>query len=224
MGSSDGVETVKLAVTAKADWFAHGVAVFLESTVPSATVMPAPRFADMDRLVGRGWPDVVVVALPTRRDGDMAHLASVADRWSQARLLVLSSDYFPDTAERARAVGAHAYVTIGCAPESIAEAARAARAGSPFYACAPADGLGDGAAPRHLPEDLDARLAKLTRRERQVMELLGGGYANREIAEALNLREGTVRIYVHRVIRQLGLRNRVDVALCAQSLGRPSSE
>ncbi len=50
------------------------------------------------------------------------------------------------------------------------------------------------------------------------MELLGQGYANREIAQQLGLREGTIRIYVHRVIRQLGLRNRVDVALCASRL------
>jgi DNA-binding NarL/FixJ family response regulator len=50
------------------------------------------------------------------------------------------------------------------------------------------------------------------------MELLGQGYSNREIAQTLGLREGTIRIYVHRVIQQLGLRNRVDVALCASRL------
>jgi DNA-binding NarL/FixJ family response regulator len=54
------------------------------------------------------------------------------------------------------------------------------------------------------------------------MDLLGQGYANRDIAEALGLREGTIRIYVHRVIRQLGMRNRVDVALCASRMRKPA--
>jgi DNA-binding NarL/FixJ family response regulator len=215
-------DPITLAVTARTDWFAHGVAVFLENALTNAIVIPASRCADMADLIDRGWPDMIAVALPTRRQADMAHLDTVHARWPQAELLVLSSDYFEDTAERARAVGARAYVTTGCDPDSVARAVHAARAGEHFFPCdghrsGPTDA---GVSPRHMPDDLDERVAKLTRREREVMEMLGRGYANREIAAALNLREGTVRIYVHRVIRQLGLRNRVDVALCAQSLGR----
>jgi DNA-binding NarL/FixJ family response regulator len=185
--------------------------------LPSATVIPAVRFVEMDGLVDRGWADVVGVAVPTRREPDMILLSEVRNRWPAARLVVLSSDHFPDTAATARDVEANAYVTIGCAPETVAEALRAAKCGESFY---PGDLGATPAQPRpmHAPEDLDARIAKLTSRERQVMDMLGHGCANDDIAEKLNLREGTVRIYVHRVIKKLGLRNRLDVALCARSV------
>jgi len=70
-----------------------------------------------------------------------------------------------------------------------------------------------------VPEDIEARLGRLSARERDVMRLLGQGCANQDVAERLHLKPGTVRIYVHRIIRQLGLRNWLDVALCASRFG-----
>jgi DNA-binding NarL/FixJ family response regulator len=53
----------------------------------------------------------------------------------------------------------------------------------------------------------------LTRRERQVAILLGGGFTtNREIASALEITEGTAANYVQRVMTRLDLRTRAQVA------------
>lgn len=53
---------------------------------------------------------------------------------------------------------------------------------------------------------------QLTRRERQVSELLAEGMTNKEIARTLGIELSTVKNHVHRVLRKMNLRRRVDVA------------
>jgi DNA-binding NarL/FixJ family response regulator len=61
--------------------------------------------------------------------------------------------------------------------------------------------------------DDDPRFAKLTEREREVMELLADGLSNRQIAERVGLAEKTVKNYVSAVLGKLGLQSRTQAAL-----------
>ncbi|MEU8630776.1 response regulator transcription factor [Amycolatopsis sp. NPDC048633] len=62
---------------------------------------------------------------------------------------------------------------------------------------------------RHPPTD---DLATLTERERDVLELIGQGLSNREIAERLFLAEKTVKNYVTSVLAKLGMQRRTQAA------------
>jgi len=53
----------------------------------------------------------------------------------------------------------------------------------------------------------------LTLREREVLELIGQGCHNQEIAARLGLATGTVKVHLKNIFRKLGLRSRVDAAL-----------
>jgi ATP/maltotriose-dependent transcriptional regulator MalT len=62
--------------------------------------------------------------------------------------------------------------------------------------------------------------AHLTKRENEVLALLGEGQTNREIASALFISEVTAKVHVRNVLRKLGARNRTEAALKAARVER----
>jgi two-component system, NarL family, response regulator DevR len=61
----------------------------------------------------------------------------------------------------------------------------------------------------------DPRLARLTPQERRILELIGEGMTNRQIATSLSLAEKTVKNYVSSLLGKLGMGSRTQAALFA---------
>ncbi|BFP57068.1 response regulator [Streptomyces griseus] len=61
----------------------------------------------------------------------------------------------------------------------------------------------------------DERLAVLSERERSVLDLVGEGLTNRQIAERLYLSEKTVKNHISRLLGKLGVERRVQAAVIA---------
>lgn len=59
------------------------------------------------------------------------------------------------------------------------------------------------------------RRGKLSGRESEVLELLGQGLSNRQIAQRLFISEVTVKVHVRRIFQKLGVRSRIEAALLA---------
>ena len=57
---------------------------------------------------------------------------------------------------------------------------------------------------------------RFNQRELSILRLLGQGKSNREIAQALNLTEGTIKNYITRILNQLDVRDRTQAALWSQ--------
>jgi DNA-binding NarL/FixJ family response regulator len=57
------------------------------------------------------------------------------------------------------------------------------------------------------------RVVRLTRRESQLVALLAQGLKNKEIAYALTLSEGTVKVYLSRLFEELAVKDRFELAL-----------
>jgi len=58
----------------------------------------------------------------------------------------------------------------------------------------------------------------LTRRERELIELVRQGLRNRDIAAELGVTEGTVKVYLHAIFDKLQVENRTELALRAGEL------
>lgn len=58
---------------------------------------------------------------------------------------------------------------------------------------------------------------KMTRREKEIIELIGQGLSNKEIAQNLNLATHTVKSHVHNILEKLALHSRLQVAAYSHS-------
>ncbi|WP_137991147.1 response regulator [Streptomyces vilmorinianum] len=70
----------------------------------------------------------------------------------------------------------------------------------------------------------DQRLAALSERERSVLDLIGEGLTNRQIAKQLYLSEKTVKNHISRLLGKLGVERRVQAAVIAAQAHEHDSE
>src|SRR5690606_32849718 len=73
----------------------------------------------------------------------------------------------------------------------------------------------------HTPSDssADAERARLTAREREIVQCLARGESNKVIARNLNVAESTVKIHIQNILKKLNLSSRVQVAVYAVGHG-----
>jgi two-component system, NarL family, response regulator DevR len=68
---------------------------------------------------------------------------------------------------------------------------------------------------REPPDEVDAELDRLTDQERRILDLIGEGRTNRQIAEEMFLAEKTVKNYVSNLLAKLGMHRRTEAAALA---------
>lgn len=67
--------------------------------------------------------------------------------------------------------------------------------------------------------EVEPKIARLTRRERQVIGLVEQGLTNKEIATRLRIEVQTVKNHVHNILEKLDLKRRMEVARFARTIG-----
>ncbi|MEU6977853.1 MULTISPECIES: response regulator transcription factor [unclassified Streptomyces] len=175
--------------------------------------------ASAEQALARGpalRPDVAVldVRLP---DGDgISVCRELRSRMPDVACLMLTSFDDEDALLDAIMAGAAGYVLKQIKGSDLVAAVRTVATGQsmldPATTARLMHSLRDPEAAKP-PED--ERLAALSDRERSVLELIGEGLTNRQIAKRLYLSEKTVKNHISRLLGKLGVERRVQAAVIA---------
>jgi two-component system, NarL family, response regulator DesR len=151
-------------------------------------------------------PDVVVtdIEMPGLSGLELAN--ELRRRGSSARIIILTTFARPGYLRRALEAGASGYLLKDAPSHRLADAIRRVHGGG-------------RAVDPELAAEAWSESDPLTDRERQVLRLAAEGEAGAEIAEKLELSEGTVRNYLSEAISKLGAKNRVEAARIARVKG-----
>jgi DNA-binding NarL/FixJ family response regulator len=165
-------------------------------------------------------PDVILmdVRMP-KLDGIEATRRIVASG-SAARVLILTTYDLDEYVYAAIRAGASGFLLKDVEPAQLVDAVRVVARGDALLAPTVTRRLLERFADA-LPgaPTVPAELVSLTRREREILELVATGLSNAEIAERLVLGETTVKSHVSSVLRKLGLRDRVQAVVLAYQAG-----
>lgn len=163
-------------------------------------------------------PDVAVldVRLP---DGNGIELCrDLLSRMPNLRCLMLTSFSSDEAMLDAILAGASGYVIKDIKGMELAKAIKEVGAGRSLLDNRAATALMSRV--RDAAERADP-LSGLTSQERVLLELLGEGLTNRQIASRMFLAEKTVKNYVSRLLTKLGLERRTQAAAFVSRLDRP---
>ncbi len=208
--------TVRVLVVDDHAMVRMGLVQLLTSTPGLEVVGEAADGLEAVARVAELHPDVVLMDLQMpRMDGVRATREITAA--SRSQVLVLTSFSDTDRIVDALDAGAMGYTLKDADPEDLLEAIRAvARGESPLH-------------PRVARQLLTARTRgrsagqTLTAREKEVLELVRQGLANKQVARRLEISERTVKAHLTSIYSSIGVTDRTSAALWAQRHRNPDA-
>lgn len=165
-----------------------------------------------------------------------ASIRAIRETYPSVKIAVLSGSDLRQDIIGAMDGGAHGYIIKSAPPDESLDALRRILAGQIYVPPALADiGGAEPMTPRARPaaaapetrrEPAPERpcgpnvidLTQFTARQQDVLKLLAQGLSNKEIARALGLGEGTIKIHLAAIYRALRARNRTEAAALAARL------
>jgi DNA-binding NarL/FixJ family response regulator len=191
----------------------EGLVTILE-LVPGLEVVGAGGDgADAIELVARHEPDVVLMDLRMPRIDGVEATRTIRAAHPATQVVVLTTYADDDSVLAALAAGAIGFLTKDASRDEIRLALEAAAAGhahlDPAAHAALVGAASTSASSAAPPPD------GLTRRELEVLALIGEGLSNGEIAAELYLSEATVKTHVNRIFAKTRSRDRAQAVAYA---------
>jgi two-component system NarL family response regulator len=173
-------------------------------------------------LVGQQIFDIVILDVGLPGIGGIEACHQIKQLQPHLPVLILTSHSRPALIKRLIEAQAQGYCVKGVAAETLILAIRSLAAGASWW---------DAIASQQIQTAFRTDLAEvaiepsdpapnpLTKREQEILTLIASGKSNQEIAEALYIAPGTVRVHVHTILQKLEVRDRTQAAIRAIQMG-----
>lgn len=204
----------------------YGLSLAIRQRYADAVIVEAGSLAEgLDKLRSLSHVTAVLYDLHMEEEDELEGLSTMLEAAGDVPLIVVSGAGDNRTIANCIRAGARGFVSKGCEGVVLDQALPIVLGGG-IYAPAPppmvtASLTAKGSAPhaRQAVQKVGGPVEALTDRQREVLALLLEGQSNKEIARALGVLEGTVKVHLRAIMMRLGARNRTQLALAAVKAG-----
>ena len=216
--------TIRVVVVDDHPLFREGVVNTLETNPDFEVVEQGDSAEDAVKLAKEFLPDIILLDI-TMPGGGIKATQTVSTICPVTKVVILTVSEDDDDVMTALKSGARGYILKGVGGAQLQSILKDIYNGEIFITPELAAGvLLDLATPK---EDVGTDtlkkanpLEELTKRERQILELVGKGQTNKSIGKQLGITEKTVKHYMSNILAKLHVRNRVEAALLAHKLSK----
>jgi DNA-binding NarL/FixJ family response regulator len=187
--------------------FRAALALTLRRLMPEALLIEVATHGELETALARSG-DVKLVLLDLRMPGahGLSSLVFLRGEYPNVSVAIISGGAFAETIARARQLGASAFIPKSAPIDTIAQALSCVIRGERWF-------------PEHddAPTErgllLQDRLTALTPQQFRVLKYLADGLLNKQIADMLDISEGTVRAHVTAILRKLRVSTRTQAVI-----------
>jgi two-component system NarL family response regulator len=186
----------------------EGLSLILGTLPDMAVVAQASTGEEAFELFLKLEPDVLILDLQMPGEGGVSTVKRLLKKRPGAKILILTTYDTDEDIYRTMLAGAIGYVLKDTPSDELFVAIRTIASGQ-----------------RYMSRTAGAKLAgrigapQITERELSVLRCVAAGQANKEIAGALGISEGTVKSHVNNIMQKLGVILAQTAAICALRKG-----
>lgn len=182
-----------------------GLRLLLEAQPDLSVIGDAANGREAVRQVARLCPDVVVMDIAMPELNGIEAAREIGEVCPSTQIIILSIHSTTEHVFRALQAGARGYLLKESAGIEVVNAVRAVHAGHRYLSQKISDSLVDDYVRQRQAAEAKSPLARLSPREREVLQLVVEGKSSAEIADTLSLSVKTVETYRTRLMHKLGV-------------------
>ena len=209
-------QTVRVLIADDQTLFRVGLARLLEEDPRVEIVGQAGDGAEAVKLAGSVMPDVILMDLKMPNVDGIEATKQILAKHPSVKVLLLTTFEADNHVIQALKAGASGYILKDSRPDSIVSSLLAVMAGERVMASAVANRVLEMLTGTTTPKEF---YDGLTGREIEILKLLAGGMANKQIAYKLKISEKTVRNHVSNMYEKLNIYDRSQAVLYAVRKG-----
>ncbi len=192
--------------------FRAALVLTVSRLMPGALLIEVASHAELEKALARSG-DVKLVLLDLRMPGarGLSSLVFLRGEYPEVSVAIISGGAYAESIRRARKLGASAFIPKSASIDTIAQALSCVIRGELWYPDHEDTPTGRG-------QLLQEQLTKLTPQQFLVLKYLADGMLNKQIADILDISEGTVRAHVTAILRKLRVSTRTQAVILVTEL------
>ena len=197
----------------------QGIRSLLELSDDIRVAAEAADGAQAVEVIPQAKPDVVLLDMRMPGMSGLDVLNALAQKNALPPTIILTTFDDDQLVLAGLKAGARGYLLKDVSLEQLVEAVKTVAGGGSLVAPVVTQRLLTGL--ERMQNDFTSldQPDPLTERETEILRLMASGYSNKEIANSLNVAEGTVKNHVSNILSKLGVRDRTRAVLKAFELG-----
>jgi DNA-binding NarL/FixJ family response regulator len=192
--------------------FRAALVLTVRRLMPDALLMEVASQGELEKALARS-SDVKLVLLDLRMPGahGLSSLVFLRGEYPSVSVAIISGGAYAETIGRARQLGASAFIPKSAPIDTIAQALSCVIRGELWFP-------EHDDAPTERGARLQDQLTTLTPQQFRVLKYLADGLLNKQIADILEVSEGTIRAHVTAILRKLRVSTRTQAVILVTEL------